>query len=304
MNAKQPICFSVSAMALLSFCCGLLASESQIELHVGQTRILPFEPVGVVLTISNTTDSAISKIGSKWSSFRIAKEENGLLGDWRTFQPNGLQITLPPPHKLNLAPNRAFTDFCLVHIGFDGNPVFQSSGVYCIQAGTPFGESDIVKIVVEEPMMAAKASKFLLETMLYRFFSDYSARSANIDSKTAPALMSAIADFKKMPESAPYKSWIPVCDFLLTEILKADSNALPIGDRARRTAHYAATAEALPSPQRENLLWAIASEQLADNDMNGAKASLLNLTKTAKDDYFIQLANYQLSLMDVEHPVR
>ena len=184
-----------------------------------------------------------------------------------------------------------------MHIGFDGNPVFQSPGVYCIQAGTPFGESDIIRNVVEEPGMTAKASEFLRETMLYRFFIDYSARSANIDSKTAPALMSAIADFKKMPESAPYKSWIPVCDFLLTGILKTDSNALPIGDRARRTAHYAATAETLPSPQRENLLWAIASEQLADNDMNGAKASLSSLATTAEDDYFRQLANYQLSIL-------
>ncbi|MBP5545098.1 MAG: hypothetical protein ILM98_13565 [Kiritimatiellae bacterium] len=247
-----------------------------------------------MLEIENTSPGEVRKLGSRWSLFRIAKDEPGMPIQWNTYQPCGIHATLPPPSWLKLPPGQVFTDFLLLHIGLDNEPVFNEPGHYFIQSGTLFGESNIVTIEVEGDETVAAAVRFLRDSGLYVLFSDYSAKSMVTLRERAEALSVALDGFREMSKGTPYKTWLPVCEFILEEICSGiDSDHHPLD--GEDSARYLRIAEGLPSPQRGHLISSIAMAQMEQGNVKDAQAAYSLLAASTDNGYFRQLALYQLA---------
>ena len=286
-------CVPLIALLFLSLIGNVLAAGCEIMLRADRERILPFEPVGLILTLENRTDAILQKNESRWSSYRIAKarKDGGNL-EWRTFMPFGVHMTLPPPTLLALNPGQVIIEFCPIHVGFDGGHVFSEPGTYFVQAGTPFGESNRVAIEVAEPEeLLASVVDLLRESRLFMLFDDSSAAYVPTTSGSLETLNHALEELHASPADLPYKPWAVVCEFRLDTIR---NNAMSEDQRQRRYGHFFAAADGLPSPQKESLLFSIASAQFADNDFRGAKNTFSRIVLDSKDDFFQGMAKSRL----------
>lgn len=273
----------------------LSATECEIKLYADRRQINPFEPVGLVLKIENKGPSAQEKTESRWSSFRIARVHDGEKTKWRTYSPFGPHATLTPPFALKLQPGEIHTDFCLLHVGFDGRHVFSEPGTFLVQAGTPFGNSNVAEIEVVEPDAMAPAVEFIGESRLFMLFDYYSAKSMLATPESVAHFSNSLRKLQRMQTASSYKAWFGVCECILSEIGNEQSPTK--GARRRQRDGFMQTARDLPSPQQESLVLAIACAQLEANDMHDAQATFSWLAANAKDGYFRCLAKHQLNIL-------
>ena len=273
----------------------LLASECDVSLRANRTKIFPFEPIGFVLAIESHANTNMQKVSSRWSSFRFAKVDGDRHVKWRTFAPFGVHATLSPPAPLSLQPGQEITDFCLMHVGFTGDHVFNEPGLFLVQAGTPFGSSNVVTIEVVEPDSTVPAVELIGESRLFMLFDYYAAKSMPATKESIEALSVSLKKLRAMPTAFPYKAWFSVCEYALMEMRA--NNSTTKESRQIQQNQYFQIAKQLPSPQKECLLLAIASAQLEINDMHAAKNTFSWLATNTEDEYFSCLAKYQLDVL-------
>ena len=296
MHAKgKSVRLFLIAILSLSWRIDLLASECEVLLRADKTTVLPFEPVGFVLAIESRTNSAVHKIASRWSSFRVAKENDGQNVAWHTYVPFGVCPAPSPPTELSLQPGQTVTDFCLVHVGFNGDHAFKEPGVFLVQAGTPFGSSNVVKIEVVKPDTLVSAVELLGESRLFMLFDYFSAKGEPATSENLKSFSLALQKLRAMPEAASYEGWFSVCDYLL---MGMQGDLLASHERRRKESeYYFKVAKGLLPPHRESLIYAIASSQLEAGDMRAAKTYLSWLASDASEGYYKCVAKHQLRFL-------
>jgi len=256
-----------------------------ITISVDRDVILPCEPLGVAVVLKNKSGSVIEKTGSQWTSFRVKKEGEG--ENWNSYMGCGLHVLLGPPRKLKLLSGQSFEDICLIHVNSNDEPVFKNPGVYYVQSGTPFGESEAIRIMVKIPELSADIVEPMYNKKLFMLFDEYTAeyflgKSRNIDN-----ISKDLNDFRESLGSAPYLSWIIFGEFILKKTKIDHQEALKKNDSFDRLIEeYESVAEKLPSPQKENLILAMASIQIDQGRKSEALDILRKIISTHTDGYF------------------
>ncbi|NLF60877.1 MAG: hypothetical protein GX574_06955 [Lentisphaerae bacterium] len=256
-----------------------------ITISVDRDVILPCEPLGVAVVLKNKSGNVIEKTGSQWTSFRIKKEGEG--ENWNSYMGCGLHVLLGPPRKLKLLSGQSFEDICLIHVNSNDEPVFKNPGVYYVQSGTPFGESEAIRIMVKIPELSADIVEPMYNKKLFMLFDEYTAeyflgKSRNIDN-----ISKDLNDFRESLGSAPYLSWIIFGEFILKKTKIDHQEALKKNDSFDRLIEeYESVAEKLPSPQKENLILAMASIQIDQGRKSEALDILRKIISTHTDGYF------------------
>lgn len=152
----------------------------------------------------------------------------------------------------------------------------------------------ISRLMKQSQLIVCPFISFLRDSGLYVLFSDYSAKSMVTLRERAEALSVALDGFREMSKGTPYKTWLPVCEFILEEICSGiDSDHHPLD--GEDSARYLRIAEGLPSPQRGHLISSIAMAQMEQGNVKDAQAAYSLLAASTDNGYFRQLALYQLA---------
>lgn len=293
--SSRYVCVTMTAVLFQLVSISWSATECEVSLRSSKTKIVPFEPVGFILTIESHTNDTIKKVSSSWASFRFAKVHEGRHVKWRTYAPFGVHATLSPPTTLAIQPRQTITNSCLMHVGFNGDHVFNESGLFLVQAGTPFGSSNVVTIEVVEPDTIVPAVELISKSRLFMLFDHYSAQNMPTTEESVETLSVALKKLRTMPEAFPYNAWFSVCEYALMGMRTTHSTA----KESMQIHHmrYLQAAKELPSPQKETLILAIASAQLEANNIDSARSTYSWLANNTKDVYFSCLARYQLGVL-------
>ena len=150
------------------------ADNISVSISMEQGPIFPYEPFGVAVIVENQSVNDVERTASTWTTLRIRKDG---YDDWQVYMPYGFLATPMPPQKRILHPGERYQDVCLIHVNSTGGHVFSNPGTFIIQAGTPFGESDPVKISVQLPESEVAASAAVGEKQLFMFFSEYTTKA-------------------------------------------------------------------------------------------------------------------------------
>ena len=184
---------------------GNSADNILVSISMEQGPILPYEPFGVAVIVENQSGNDVERTASTWLTLRIRKDGSD---DWQVYMPYGPLPTPMPPQKRILHPGERYQDVCLIHVNAMGRHVFSDPGAFIIQAGTPFGESDPVKISVQLPESEVAASAALGEEKIFMYFSEYTTQALRYrpgyDASKAIDAINAFAG--KFPESR-YNAW-------------------------------------------------------------------------------------------------
>ena len=184
---------------------GNSADNISVSFSMEQSPILPYEPFGVAVIVENQSGNDVERTASTWLTLRIRKDG---YDDWQVYMPYGPLATPMPPQRRILHPGERYQDVFLIHVNAMGRHVFSDPGTYIIQAGTPFGESDPVKIFVQLPESESAAAAAIGEDKLYMFFSEYTTEALRYRPKyDAYKAIDAINAFAgKFPDSQ-YNVW-------------------------------------------------------------------------------------------------
>lgn len=163
--------------------------------------ILPFEPVGLVLTLRNETAER-KRVMAAWRvSVGVgAVGANGVV-KWGPYIAHNEPVTKPPARSpKNFEPNEAKVMFAhLDYMAPSGRHVFASPGRYRVKASAaldPGFISNEVEISVVEPQgRDAKAYEFLKKSDIHRYFSERTVAKYPRTSRNVRALESFIAEY-------------------------------------------------------------------------------------------------------------
>jgi hypothetical protein len=288
------LCFSIHAV---SYAQTIQEESVRILLASDRAIIMPCEPLGVVVTLTNQSANAVERIGSQWTSYRIKKE--GKDQEWCTYMACGPQPTLMPPRALRLLSGQSFQDFCLLHVNSQYESVFKNPGIYYVQVGTPFGESDVIKIKVELPETSVASIDAVYKKKLFMLFDEYTTSCYLQTGDQAENLLYDVGEFKKSPASVPYSGWITVGEYILKKAMigrepKAKQDAL----LDALVAEHGKLEKNLPSPQKESLMIAMAEVRFRQSRKNEGAGILQDLINASTCDYFKVKAQYLRGLYD------
>jgi hypothetical protein len=266
-----------------------------VVLSADRETIMPCEPLGLVVILTNRSTRAVEKVSNQWTSYRIKKD-----GDqgWRTYMAYGPQPTPTLPMTLVLMLGQQFSDFCLVHVDMKGEPVFKDRGVYYVQAGTPFGESNVIKIKVDLPESSSSSALTVYSKKLYMLFDDYSIRCYVDAGGNLEFIENSLDEFKRSTSSVSYSAWITVAEFFLRKVKiyhESETKQLVLLDNL--ISEYEKVVTKLPSPQKEILMIAIAEVRIFQSQKNAAIRILQDVIQDVHTgNYFKVKAQYLRSL--------
>lgn len=291
---------TVIVAAVLAAYVSMAAEAVDIRLTSDRLELLPYEPLALVVSLHNKAPERVSREGIVWVGFRCRKEG----GEWKTYQSCGPQFDPPVARQkvLESGELKEFTGF--IHIDRSGEPAFRSAGFYEIQAVSPFGESNVLRVEVKIPPGSEEAVKFLGDKELYKLFSWWLARwyyyyeeESTVEKlKRLERALGDLKTFRTMKGSEPYHPWLLLADLMLRWAVvrfedkpNRDDMLREIGDR------YEEEAMKLGSPYRESLLDAVARLRLEDlNDREGAARVLKALRAKHAHGYWRLQADYLL----------
>jgi hypothetical protein len=288
------MCFAIHAVSYAQ-----TSQEKSVKIILSSDRgiIMPCEPLGIVVTLTNQSENAIERVCSHWTSYRVRKEGAGQ--DWRTYMACGPQPTLMPPRKLKLLSGQSFHDFCLLHVNSQNEPVFKNPGIYHVQAGTPFGESNVIEIKVELPEPSGASVDAVYGKKLFVLFDEYTASCYLQASGKVETLAKDLHEFKQSPSSGPYSGWITVGEYILRKAMIGHEPKSKQSDLLNNVvAEYRNLATELPSPQKESLMIAIAEARIGQSQKNVGIGILQDVINTQGNEYSKVKAQYLRGLYD------
>ncbi len=299
---KRTLILLLSFLAVQAVLIAEPPQDKDVVITISAERdvILPYEPLGIAVILKNNSGEVVEKTGVQWTSFRIKKGESG---DWFSYMGCGYHASLPPPRKFKLLPGQSFEDTIMIHVGWINKPVFNNPGVYYIQVGTPFGESEAIRIMVNLPETSVDAVEAISNKKLFMLFDDYTAacylRGFLGENRNIDDIAKDLDNFKKASGSELYSSWIIFSEFILKkEKIDRQDAAKKHMFFDRLIAEYKPVVGKLPSPQKESLLMAMASVQMDLNKKNEALELLQEIISTHADGYFRNSAQYRQEMYE------
>ncbi len=181
-------------------------SEILVTQEIMPESIYPHELVYISCVISNTTDRPIVKSGSNWVTCRYRMEG----GQWKTFNLYGPQGTPPAPKDIVLPANGILEGSMLMSADIDGTSCFSQPGVWEIQTGTIFGESEVGKLVVKPPIQASDALADVPRSAAL-LFDEYTFKWANLHEKSVSGQnidLNSFGFMKRLASSDEYADWV------------------------------------------------------------------------------------------------
>ena len=290
---KQYIAMFMSCliMQVLSFDVSAEDKSVMITLSSDRNVILPCEPIGVSVILKNMTNNEVEITGNRWTSIRIKKE--GENENWKTFAACGPQVASMFPRKLTISPLQTVEDMYLIHVDINDEPVFKSEGIYYLQAGTPFGESEDLKIVVDSSGIPTNVVEMVYKDKLFMLFDKYTADWYMRNGDKEDIISGRINKFKQEKISSPYSDWMAVSEFILKlDIISHESELTKKKMYEELVAEYTIVANTLPSPQKETLLIELASVQEEQSNKKQAIEILKQVESNHRSGYFNVRAKY------------
>lgn len=296
---RRTLILLLSCLAVQAVSVAEPAHDKNVVITISADRdvILPCEPLGVAVVLKNKSGDVIEKIGSQWTSFRIKKEGEG--ENWNSYMGCGLHALVAPPRKLKLLSGQSFEDICLIHVNSNNEPVFKNPGVYYLQSGTPFGESEAIRIMVELPEVSVDVVEPMYNNKLFMLFDEYTAGCFLGEGRNIDDISKNLNDFRESPGAAPYSAWIIFGEFILKKAKIDRQEALKkyvLFDRL--IAEYEPVAGKLQSPQKESLIMAVASIEIDQGRKGEALELLRKIISTQTDAYFKIKAQYLRGLYE------
>lgn len=287
MDMKHVFLAALFCVALPLNALGNSADNISVSISNEQGTILPYEPLGIAVIVQNQSSNDVERTASRWTSLRIRKDGDK---DWQVYMPYGPHATPMPPNKRILHPGEKYQDVFLIHVDAAGRHVFSDPGIFEIQAGTPFGESDPLLITVQLPPSEVAAFTALSENKLFMYFSEYTTKALsyrlNYNASEAIDDLNAFAD--KFPESQ-YNAWARLGIFFAKQSKGEYAN---ISGAQNMVAEFRQGSKSLSPIQRGYMLISMvvnAHKYAANGESNWA---LNEIEKSHTNGYFNVLAKY------------
>lgn len=281
-------CLIMLFFVVLPLCTlGNSADNISVSISIDQGAILPYEPIGIAVIVQNQSSNDVEQTASKWTSLRIRKDGDE---NWQVYIPYGPQAMPMPPQKYILHPGELYQDVFLVHVDVSGRHVFCEPGIFVIQAGTPFGESDPVNITVQLPPSEVAASAALSKNKLYMYFSEYTTQALcygpGYNASQAIDELNAFAE--KFPKSR-YNAWAQLGILFAKQSKSENANNSGIQNMLMEFKNSSASLSPL---QRGYMLisMAVSAHKIAAN--GEAAWALDEIEKNHTNGYFSVLAKY------------
>lgn len=278
-------------------------ADIMVNIYSDRDSIYPCEPLAVYVTIDNHSESIVEEAVNRLTSFRVKKE--GTNDVWKAYTPCGPQVTPLPPRKLKILPSQTIEDICLIHVGINNEPVFKDPGVYYVQVGTPFGESETIKITVNIPSSSIMEYEAILKNKLYVLFDEYTMTCMIKNVEELDKLSNEVIKLKNIADSGPYADWVPVCEYLIAkEKIKemkdgeGKSNAIQA-----LISEYSSIVHSLSSPQRESLDLAILAIKQKKVSKEKYKEDLKYMNRYTNSKYYKYMTKYLLEQSDATDAV-
>ena len=168
-----------------------------VGIAVSNQHPLPFESIGVLVSLQNETNET-KKVVASW---RVALDIADVQGQWRLYVPHFEPVAKPPaPSAKIFAPGETKAMFS--HLDYEepkGQHIFARPGRYKVKAAASYDArflSDEIEITVEEPQgIDAKAYEFLQKSDLPRYFSEHTVYKYPRTGRNVRALERFIATF-------------------------------------------------------------------------------------------------------------